>query len=227
MAQHTWTVELHAHSIYSKDCLVKPGKLVELAQQKGIDRLAITDHNEVTGGLELARLHPMLIIPGIEVKTTKGELLAWLVQEAVPRGLSPQETIQMLRRQGAIIGVPHPFDRYRTGAWREEDLIPIVRDIDVIEVFNARCIHDEDNQRALAFARQHNLLMTCGSDAHSPGEYGQAVMRVPAFANTADGLRDAISKGERVENLSPRSVHLTSTWARWVKRLGLVKQPGT
>ena len=222
----TWTVELHAHTAYSKDCLLKPERIPALCRKKGIDRVAVTDHNTVAAGLELARLYPMLVIPGIEVMTTQGELLAWYVQAEVPHGLPPIETIARLREQGAIIGFSHPFDRYRKGAWREEDLRAIVGQIDVIEVFNARCLHNKDNLKALAFAQKHGKLMTSGSDAHSPYEYGRAPMRMQAFRNDASGLRQALAGAERREKLSTPLVHLTTTWAKWLRRLGLAARPG-
>jgi len=220
----TWTVELHAHTIYSKDCLLKPERIPELCREKGLDRVAITDHDEVAAGLELARLHPMLVIPGLEIMTTRGELLAWYVRGPVAPGLPPAETISRLRDQGAVIGVAHPFDRYRRGAWKEADLIPILRQLDCIEVFNARCISNEDNERAYRFALDQGIpIMTGGSDAHTAREYGHAPMRMPAFANNANGFRQALAESERVENLSSKMVHVATTWAKWVRRLGIVR----
>jgi predicted metal-dependent phosphoesterase TrpH len=219
MSELIWTVELHSHTIYSGDCLLKPEDIPALCQRKGIDKLAVTDHNSVRAGLEMARTTPMLVIPGLEVMTTQGELLAWYVRAEVPSGLTPQETIVRLREQGAVIGVAHPFDRYRKGAWREEDLLAIVDDVDAIEVFNSRCIHDADNQKAHAFAQAHGKLMTCGSDAHTRYEYGRAVMQMPPFANNAKGFREALRHATRRERLSSPLVHFSSSYAKWLKRL--------
>lgn len=226
MAAENWKVELHAHTIYSKDSVLKLDRIAAMCQSKGIDKLAITDHNTVAAALELARRYPMLIIPGLEVMTTKGELLAWYVTGEVPRGLSPQETIARLRDQGAVIGVSHPMDRYRRGAWNEADLLEIVEDVDAIEVFNARCLQAEDNVKALAFAQQHGKLMTCGSDAHAPYEYGRATLSVAPFSNNAAGFKQALAQASRVEQLSPFFVHFFSRWAVYRKRLGLAARPG-
>lgn len=226
MATPIWNVELHSHSIYSKDCLTKLERIPRWCQDKGIDRLAITDHNAVAGALQLARMHPMLIIPGIEVMTTKGELLAWYITDHVPAGKSPEETIAVLREQGAFISVSHPFDRYRKGAWRQDDLEAIVDLVDAIEVFNARCIKNEDNQKALQFAIKHSKTMTNGSDAHSRREYGRATMSMPPFSGNATGFRQAMTQAERRnETLSSRTVHLSSTWAKLVKRIGIARRP--
>jgi predicted metal-dependent phosphoesterase TrpH len=219
MSTPLWTVELHTHTIYSKDCLTRLDRIQEICQDRGIDKLAITDHNNARAALELARMYPMLIIPGEEIMTTEGEVLAWFITEEIPAGLSPQETIQRLRKQGAVIGVSHPFDRYRKGAWQADQLLKIVEYVDAIEVFNARCIHDEDNAKALAFAQEYGKLMTCGSDAHLASEYGHAVMKVRPFANNADGLRKALQDASRDTRLSSPWVHFGSTYAKWVKRI--------
>ncbi len=226
MGTPRWTIELHSHTIYSQDCLIRLSHLPEICQAKGIDKLAITDHNTAKAALELARLHPMLIIPGEEIMTTQGELLAWYITQEVPAGLTPQATIERLRDQGALIGVSHPFDRYRKGAWRVEDLVAIVDQVDAIEVFNARCIHNADNVKAYEFATKYGKLMTCGSDAHVPPEFGQAVVRARPFANHAEGLRQALREAERVERLSGFWVHFTSRYAKWAKRLVPALNPG-
>ncbi len=219
MATPVWRIELHSHTIYSKDSLTRLGRIQAICQEHRLDRLAITDHNTARGAFELARMYPMLIIPGEEIMTTKGELLAWYITEEVPAGLTPQETIARLRSQGAVIGVSHPFDRYRRGAWRLEDLLAIADDVDAIEVFNSRCLHLEDNAEAEKFARQHGKLMSCGSDAHVAAEYAMAVLTARPFANTADGLRQALREGTREGRLSSPLVHFSSRYAKWMKRL--------
>ena len=219
MSEALWTVELHSHTVYSKDSLLKLDQIPTICQEKGIDRLAITDHNTAQAGLQLARMYPMLIIPGIEIMTTHGEILGWYVQETIPKGMSPQETIERLREQGAVIGVPHPFDRHRRGAWKLEDLLPILKYVDAIEVFNARCLHQADNDQALAFAKEQQKLMSVGSDGHIASEYGQATLRVAPFANNAEGLRSALQQAHREASLSSAFVHFGSTYAKWVKRI--------
>jgi predicted metal-dependent phosphoesterase TrpH len=219
MSTPLWKIELHSHTIYSKDSLIRLNDLPEICRQQGIDKLAITDHNRAAGALNAYRLFPILIIPGEEIMTTEGELLAWYIREEVPAGLTPEEAIRRLRDQGAVIGVAHPFDRYRKGAWKADSLERIVDLVDAIEVFNARCLHLEDNQKALAFAEQQGKLMTCGSDAHIRREYGKATLLAEPFANTADGLRQALQMAERQESLSDFLVHFGTRYAKWMKRL--------
>lgn len=219
MTTPTWKIELHSHTIYSKDSLTRVGDLQEVCRKRGIDKIAITDHNTAQGALAATKLYPMLIIPGEEVMTTQGEILAWYIKEEVSPGLSPAETIDWLHDQGAVIGVPHPFDRYRSGAWELDNLLTIVDLVDTIEVFNSRCIHNEDNVKALEFAEAHGKLMTCGSDAHILSEYGKSLMVVPPFANNAEEFRKALQNATRQETLSSFLVHFGSTYAKWLKRL--------
>src|SRR4051812_29640014 len=119
----TWKVELHSHTCYSKDSLISLDSVIRTCQRKGIDRIAITDHNTAEGALALAKLAPDLIIVGEEIMTTQGEILAFFVRETIPAGLTPDETIRRLRDQGAVVSVSHPYDRLRKGAWEEPDLL--------------------------------------------------------------------------------------------------------
>ena len=115
-----------------------PAKLLAVCQARGIDRVAITDHNTIEGALEARRLAPQRVIVGEEIMTDRGELLGYFLHERIPPGLSAQETIQRLRDQGAVISVSHPFDSVRAGSWSESDLRQILPLVDAIEVFNAR-----------------------------------------------------------------------------------------
>jgi predicted metal-dependent phosphoesterase TrpH len=214
------TVELHSHTLASEDCLMRPADIVRVCQERGIDRLAVTDHNTVQGALAVQALAPNLVIVGEEILTTQGELLAYFVREEVPAGLSPSETIARLRAQGAAISVSHPFDRHRKGAWREADLAAILPLVDAIEVFNARVIYPEDNARALEFARAHGKAGTVGSDAHSLMELGRAVLVLPhTEAPTGASLARGFAAAQARTRLSSPAIHLTSRFAKHWKRL--------
>lgn len=213
----TLTLEFHCHTDASKDSLTRPADLIKTARKKGIDRLVITDHNSTRGAVAAHRIDPQLIIMGEEIMTTKGEILAAYVTEEIPAGLSPQETIKILKAQGAFISVSHPFDRLRKGGWLEEDLLEIIHDVDAIEIFNARCMNPLFNVQAQAFAEKHNLAGTVGSDAHAAFEVGTAVMVLEQFEG-ADGMRNAIRQARYKTRLSPWWVHLFSRYASMRKR---------
>src|SRR3990172_2147691 len=123
-AHPMWNVELHCHTYWSKDSLASPRALLEVCRQRGIDRLAVTDHNTLRGAVDAADWAPGRFIVGEEILTTEGELLGYFMTEEIPASLTPQETIDRLRRQGAVISVAHTYDYARQGAWREEVFRP-------------------------------------------------------------------------------------------------------
>ena len=174
--------------------------------------MVVTDHNTIGGALAAQKLDPELVIVGEEIMTTRGEILAAFVTEEIPPFLSPQETIQRLREQGAFISVSHPFDRLRNGAWQEEDLLEILPDVDAIEVFNSRCIDPKFNQDAREFAEKHNVAGTVGSDAHTAFELGRSLLLLDQFEGP-DGIRRVIRRGVPKTKLSSPWVHLASRYA--------------
>ena len=214
----TISIEFHCHTIHSKDSLTSPQKLVETCHRMGIDRVVVTDHNTVAGALAAQKLDPELVIVGEEIMTTKGEILAAFVTEEVPPFISPQETIKRLKDQGAFISVSHPFDRLRNGAWREEDLLEILSEVDAIEVFNSRCMDPRFNNHAREFAEKHNIPGTVGSDAHAAFEVGRSVLLLEQFEGP-DGMRSVIRRGIPQTQLSSPLVHLTSRYAVMYKAL--------
>jgi len=211
-------LEFHCHTVYSKDSLTRPEDLIVACRKKGIQRLVITDHNNIAGARQARDIAPELVIVGEEIMTTQGELLAAFVQEEIPAGLPPEEAIQRLRDQGAFISVSHPFDVMRKGHWETSDLERIVTLIDAIETFNARCMRSVYNDRASRFASQHGLPGTAGSDAHAVFELGKAAMLLPDFQDAAS-LREALTQVRFQASLSAPWVHLTSRYAVWKKKM--------
>jgi predicted metal-dependent phosphoesterase TrpH len=208
-------VEFHCHTYYSDDCQTSPQALLEECRRKQIDRLVVTDHNSIGGALEAQKLDPQRFIVGEEVRTTTGELLAFFVQEAVPRGLLPRLAIELLKAQGAFISVSHPMDRMR--GWQLPDLLEILPYIDALETFNSRCMWPTWNKDARRFARQHDLPGTSGSDAHTPEEVGRSTMLLEDFQD-AEGLRRVIRQAVPHNRLSGWGVHFASSKAKEMKR---------
>lgn len=211
-------IEFHCHTFYSDDSLTSPEQLLEACRRRRIDRVVITDHNTTDGARLAQELDPVRVIIGEEIMTRHGELLAAYVKEYVPPGLSPLETIERLREQGAFISVSHPFDRLRKGHWEVPQLLRIIPLIDAIEVFNARCLWPSYNREAIDFAYQHHLLGTVGSDAHTAGELGKASLLLPEFQDAA-GLRLALTEAQQRCTLSAPWVHLASRYAAYRKKI--------
>ena len=213
------TLEFHCHTIASKDSLTRPEDLVRAARKRGLDRLVITDHNSIAGARAARKLDPELVIVGEEIMTTKGEILAAYVQEEIPAGLTPQETIRILKEQGAFISVSHPYDTHRKGGWLEADLLEIISQVDAIEVFNSRCMDPRFNHQAKAFAEKHNLPGTVGSDAHGAFEVGRSVLLLDQFEGP-EGMRKVIRQAKMQTRLSPWWVHFVSRYASIRKKMG-------
>ena len=206
------SVDFHTHTSASKDSLATPADLIRSARRRGLDRVVVTDHNTLAGALASHALDPELVIVGEEIMTSRGEILAAFVTTEIPPGLSPQETIRRLRDQGAFISVSHPFDAWRSGVWKLEDLLGIAPLVDAIEIFNARCMTPAANRQSADFAHEHNLPGTCGSDAHAAFELGAARILLPQFSGP-DALREVIREGKVQGHLSPFWVHFFSRYA--------------
>lgn len=217
-----YRVEFHCHTMYSKDSLVEPRKLVETARRKGIDRLIVTDHNSIGGALDAQKIAPELVIVGEEILTTRGEILAAFVREEIPAGLEPLEVIRRLKEQGAFISVSHPLDPLR--GWKRQHLLEILPHLDALEVFNARCIDGKFNDDARAFAREHGLPGMVGSDAHTLMEVGRATLTVAPFTD-AESLRKVLASGVEDVRLSSPFVHLSSRYAVFAKKCGWAQPP--
>ena len=211
------TLEYHCHTNASKDSLTEPADLIRAARRRGLDRVVVTDHNSIAGAKAAQTLDPELIIVGEEIMTTKGEILAAFVREEIPAGLTPLETIQILKEQGAFISVSHPFDEWRKGGWKEADLLEIIPFVDAIEVFNSRCMDPNFNHRARAFAEKHHLAGTVGSDAHGVIELGRSVVMLDPFTGP-DGMRNVIRNAKYKTKLSPWWVHFISRYASMKKK---------
>jgi hypothetical protein len=211
-------VELHLHTDASADSLVTPQQLIAHCARRGIDRVAVTDHNSIDGALAAQALAPDRVIVGEEVQTTQGELLGYFLTEWVPPGLEPLDAIKRLRAQGAVISVSHPFDHIRGPHWTHVQLLAILPHIDAIETFNARCYSNKPNQQAAEFAIEHGLLATVGSDAHSLMEVGRATLSMPSFDDPASFLA-ALGKAHPHTRRSSILVHLISTYGKLVTKL--------
>jgi len=191
------SVELHAHSSLSYDGRDPVERLLEEAAAVGLDGLAVTDHDEIDASLEAADLAPeygLVGIPGMEVTSAAGHVLALGIAELVPAGLSFRETIDAIHAQGGIAVVPHPFQKSRSGVLAkisEEELTVA----DAIEVFNSRLLTGRANRRAERFALRHNLPVTAGSDAHISEMIGRGVTHVDTDERSVEAILAAIREG--------------------------------
>jgi dephospho-CoA kinase len=212
-----WSVDLHMHTRHSKDCLSDPADVVATARRVGLDRIAITDHDEIEGAFEAYRSAPDLVIVGEEVRTAEGlDLIGLFLEEYIPPGGSFREVAEAIRSQGGITYLPHPFDRWRGSD--EAYFGSVIDCVDVVEVFNARVHEPERNERARFWAEEHGLPVGAGSDAHTLREIGQGRVKLAPFDGPEGFVWSAV--GGAIEGTaSAHWVHLGSTWAKLRKRL--------
>lgn len=208
-------VDMHVHTRRSFDCLSDPDAVVERALGAGLERVCITDHDEIEAALELSGRYPAHVIVGEEVKTAERvDVIGLFLTEWIPGGLPARETCELIRDQGGLVYVPHPFARGKGGGGR---ILPRIEDlVDAVEGFNAR-IHDQTlNRRATEWGRARGLPLGAGSDAHTLREIGRAHVEVPAFGDGPAAFLDALRDGTVRGRESSRLVHLASTLAKLV-----------
>lgn len=213
--------DLHAHTHFSRDALTSIGTFVRRYQHAGIDCVAVSDHNNVDGALAVRESAGFRVIVSEEIKTSEGEIIGLFLQETIRRGLTPEDTVRAIREQGGLVLIPHPYDRVRSSPLREEAALRIMNDVDIIEVFNARTVFADDNDKSRRLAEEHGKLMSAATDSHTPYEIGLAYVEMPAFESASDFLV-ALGKGTIVGRRSFVGVHWLSTWAkvRWRLHLG-------
>ena len=192
-------VDLHMHTDHSHDCATPVEVLLATARAQGLGAIAVTDHNEISGALAAREQAQEMdagvkVIVGEEVKTAdQGEVIGLFIEELIPRGMTLQETIAEIRRQGGLVYVPHPFDRLHSVP-DYEHLLQIVADVDAIEVFNPRVAIGAFNEEAARFAAKYRIAAGAGSDSHVAQGLGSVRIRMRDFDGAAEflqSLRDA------------------------------------
>src|SRR4051794_31626084 len=177
-------VDLHMHTDHSHDCATPVEVLLRTAKARGLGAIAVTDHNEITGAFEAAEKAERFgvkVIVAEEVKTaSQGEVIGLFLKEKIPRGLSLEETVAEIKRQGGLVYVPHPFDRMHSVP-DYEHLLSVIDDVDAIEVYNPRVAIGSFNEEAERFAAKYRIVAGAGSDSHVAQGLGSVRIRMRDF----------------------------------------------
>ncbi|NMB85145.1 MAG: hypothetical protein A4E44_01323 [Methanosaeta sp. PtaB.Bin018] len=182
--------DLHIHSNYS-DGHASVVEIINAAMHRGLDGIALTDHDNMRG-IPAARRYikeqklDLILIPGVEVTTSEGHLLVLGVEEPPKRKLSPEETIEAAHALGGIADVPHPYHPFRNAIGR-------IPDVDAVEVYNSKHLFGLANGRAWVEARRRHMPMVAGSDSHFAETVGLGVTEMDAA--DVDEVLDAIVAG--------------------------------
>lgn len=204
-------IDFHLHSNASSDCASKPEDIIAWAHRKGLDGLALTNHDNINGFEEvhrLARMSGITLIPAVEISAGRGtHYLVYFTPEP-PLPKNDLELIAEVHRRGGIVGVAHPY-RSDTGLkynqiiknlYTEDEADTILNALDLIEGVNAKS-PERDNGRAmqLAFAYPH-LGIICGSDSHQAPTVGAVHLDIPSLSKfcAQEEMIDAIKNDRRV-----------------------------
>jgi predicted metal-dependent phosphoesterase TrpH len=220
-------IDFHCHSYYSNDGISSPEELIKSALKKGLDGIALTDHNSSAGWKEAdkaAKKLNAILIFGEEIKIKKGkktvgEILGYFLKEEInPTGKTVEQVIEEIKRQGGIAIIAHPYH------WRKsfKELDKYKNLVDGIEVFNARSQTKKGNQKSFIFAQKNNLAMTAGSDAHHCSEVGNAYLE--ADVKNLEELKDAILQ-KRVKIFGRQSSIFVQVFATIGRLLHFFWQP--
>jgi predicted metal-dependent phosphoesterase TrpH len=226
-------LDLHCHTSASFDSLAAPGAVLRAAAARGITHLAITDHDRIDGAHEALEAREAIlampdhgdplpaILVGQEIRTTAGDLIGVFLREPVPTGMTPAEAISAVHEQGGLVGIAHPFDRFRgsVGRAEAEALEELAATVDWIEAWNARLMLGDGNARAADLAERLGLPGVAVSDAHTTLEVGIASTIVAGDPSTPDGLRAALAGPIKlVTGRASRYVRLLGPAAKLIQR---------
>ena len=213
-------VDLHMHTDHSHDCATPVEVLLETARDRGLGAIAVTEHNEISGAQAAAAIadrYGVKVILGEEVKTaSQGEVIGLFITEKIERGMTLAETVAEIKRQGGLVYVPHPFDRMHAIP-DYEHLLPIVDQIDLIEIYNPRVAIGAFNDEAARFAAKYRIPAAAGSDSHVAQGLGTARVR----------MRDFDGPEEFLESLLEAEIHSTPTNYVYVQALKFIQTKAT
>jgi len=207
-------IDLHVHSKYSFDSLMKVDKIIKIAIRRGLNGIAITDHNTMEGifkAVKANKNHEFKIIPASEISTNIGDIIGYFITDEI-KYKDALEVIDEIKGQGGIAVLAHPYKRMRTYPAQ------LIEKLDAIEGFNARIENKTRLKKAWELAKKHRLPMTAGSDAHFYFEIGHG-MSIFRNASDLEGIKKKIRQGEikMMGTLSPPYAETLSQVIRMFK----------
>jgi predicted metal-dependent phosphoesterase TrpH len=181
-------IDLHVHTTGSSDAFIDPDRLPFIIKQKGLDGVAVTNHDAYTGPSR----SECIVIPGIEVSTREGHVLGLGALGQIPGGKHADETISMIHDACGVAIIPHPFD----------PVSPCVNPSklrsrpDAIEVINSDALFFHlSTVFARRLAERLSLPMVAGSDSHIPETVGDAYTLIDSESTQVEDILNAIRTG--------------------------------
>lgn len=185
-------IDTHIHSKYSKDSITPLEDIIRYAQKIGLNAIAITDHDEIKGTWAIQKLEHegLTLIPGEEVSSTKGHIVALGINDYVKPLQTPEETVDQIHDNAGIAIAAHPYCYYRSGVG------DIVRSLDVeaMETKNSRFILGISNYLAKQVSVKNKIPEIGASDAHFVKGIGRCYTEIPD-CDSVDEIIKNIKKG--------------------------------
>jgi len=200
-------VDMHVHTHYSyKDGINSPEQMIRAAERRGLDGIAITDHDNLEGAFEAQSVKTgLLIIIGCEISSTEGHILAYGIEESIEKGLSAMDTIEQIHGQGGIAVAAHPFDHRRSAVGDLVYKLPF----DGVEALNGHFVNDKGRTKEIC--EKNSFNMVAGTDAHMAKEIGSCY----TIFNNIDDVYEEIKNGRTTIAGSPVSMFtLCEKWFR-------------
>jgi hypothetical protein len=183
--------DLHVHTTYSKDSLITPKDLVYYAKKRGLNAVAVTDHNQLEGAYKIAKETDFLIIPGMEVSSSDGHIIALNIHELIPRGFSALETVELIHKAGGVAIACHPYVYFK-GCLKEN----VCSTFDAVEVINSRAFpFNRSVKKAEETAKKLGLGRVAGTDSHYGPQIGYAYTVFEVAEPSAEAIAKAIVEG--------------------------------
>ena len=183
--------DLHVHSTYSKDSLITPKELIYYSKKNGLNAVAVTDHDKLEGAYRIAKETDFLVIPGMEVSSGEGHIIALNIKDPIPKGLTARETVERIHGAGGVAIACHPFVRFK-GCLGER----VCESFDAIEVINARAVpFSKSVKLAQKTAERLNLSRVAGTDAHYGPQIGYGYTIIDAEDTSVEAVCRAIVAG--------------------------------
>ncbi len=177
--------DLHVHTIYSMDGNEEPKKIIKYLKKMGFKGMAVVDHSTLKGAFEAKKhANDFIIIPGMEIKTDKGHILAIGIEEEVKSNRA-DEVVEEIREKGGISILAHPF-RFSK---------PCIK-TDAIEAMNGRNFPWQ-NKKAIKYAKEKNMPTTAGSDGHYLWEMGRIYMKINA-GDAEEAIHEILNKNVEI-----------------------------
>jgi len=186
-------VDLHVHTTYSHDSLITPKDLIYYAKKNGLNAIAVTDHNHLAGALKIAKeTQDFLVIPGMEISSQEGHIVALNIKEPIPRDLTAKETVKRIHTAGGIAIACHPYVYFKGSLQNAA----VCNEFDAIEVINARAFPFKKSiKKAQEAAEIFSLSQVAGTDAHYGPQIGYGYTTIDVEEPTIEAITQAILQG--------------------------------